>query len=132
MNKEELIKTFLDSLCAKTVILKKQIEGLEGVNAVATIQKRLNGKTFPIFIVEENGNFVASDMGLFMEEISKIEDEKIRQKIFEFCHHKITYHGVLMDDNGMIHTHPFSSQTNAINSLLALETIVYFALDTAI
>ena len=131
MNKNALVKELLDNLCKVTTVLRIGTPEYGDAKTVVVPSKRINGKPFPIYLIEKDGNFIATDMGFLFSEINSLNAEEI-EKISQFAISKLETHELILDENKFIHTNVSAIAKEAINALLAFATVVYFALDAAI
>lgn len=131
MNSQNHVQEMLTELSKKTAILQKEIPELGNAKLVAVPTRRLNGKAFPIYLLENNGRYVATDMGLIAKETSALTPEQQGQ-IQAFLKSKLKFHDIEQDNGMFIHTPPHATAAQAINQLLGFETVIYFVLDAAL
>jgi len=125
------IQLFVNKLAKQTGVLSTPVPELGNARIAIVPSKRMSGKPFPIYIVQQDKLFVATDMGFVHNEIAALPKSQAEQ-MAQFAQSKAEQHALMLDDGNILHTAPTQTLSTCINQMLAFQTVLFFALDAAL
>lgn len=125
------IQAFVNNLTMQTGVLSKPMPQLGDARIAIVPCKRLSGKPFPLYVVQQGKQFVATDMGSVYSEITALPNTQAKQML-QLAQNKLVQHEMMLDNGNILHTLPTKNLATCINQMLAFQTVVYFALEAAL